>query len=226
MDWLEKNLDTKQVIPLSVVLLRLLISFLCGYLISVTYRFTRPKEDVSPTFIPTLVLLTILIALVSQVIGESTARAFTLVGTLSIVRFRTVVRDTQDTAFVIFAVVVGMAVGTGHFSITILGMVVVAAAAFLVQPRRKAAVWEWADTVLTVKIGSSQHPETLLVPVLKKHVDHFDVSSVSTARQGIALELNYKIRLKSKSSEADLVKELNGLDGVQSVDVRRIELEG
>ena len=50
-------------------------------------------------------LLTILIAMVTMVIGNNMARAFGLVGALSIVRFRTVVEDTRDTAFVIFAVV-------------------------------------------------------------------------------------------------------------------------
>ena len=66
------------------------------------------------SFVATLVLLTILIAMVTQVIGDNIARAFSLVGALSIVRFRTVVRDTQDTAYVIFAVAVGMAVGANH----------------------------------------------------------------------------------------------------------------
>ena len=59
-------------------------------------------------------LLSILIAMVTQVIGDNIARAFSLVGALSIVRFRTVVRDTQDTAFVIFAVAVGMAMGANN----------------------------------------------------------------------------------------------------------------
>ena len=69
-------------------------------------------NDEAESFTVTLVLLTILIAMVTQVIGDNVARAFSLVGALSIVRFRTVVRDTQDTAYVIFAVAVGMAVGS------------------------------------------------------------------------------------------------------------------
>ncbi len=56
-------------------------------------------------------LLAVLIAMVTQVIGDNVALAFSLVGALAIVRFRTVVRDTQDTAFVMLSVVVGMAVG-------------------------------------------------------------------------------------------------------------------
>jgi len=93
------------------VLVRLVLSMLFGGLVTLIYRATRPADEVAPSFTVTLVLLCILIALVTQVIGDNVARAFSLVGALSIVRFRTVVRDTQDTAFVIFAVAVGMASG-------------------------------------------------------------------------------------------------------------------
>ena len=56
-------------------------------------------------------MLTVILALITQVIGGSAARAFTLVGALAIVRFRTRVNDTRDTAYVILAVCVGMAIG-------------------------------------------------------------------------------------------------------------------
>ena len=59
-------------------------------------------------------MLAIMIALVTQVVGNNAARAFSLVGALSIVRFRTVVRDIEDTAFVIFAVAIGMAAGASQ----------------------------------------------------------------------------------------------------------------
>ena len=86
---------------------------LLGAVVAFVYRRTRVPAHTTPSFTVTLVLLTILIAMVTQVIGDNVARAFSLVGALSIVRFRTVVRDTQDTAYVIFAVAVGMAVGAG-----------------------------------------------------------------------------------------------------------------
>src|SRR5829696_4825157 len=94
-----------------VVTARLVIAMILGGLVAWTYRHTRQPEQITATFPATLVLLSILIAMVTQVIGDNVARAFSLVGALSIVRFRTVVRDTKDTAFVIFSVVVGMAVG-------------------------------------------------------------------------------------------------------------------
>ena len=87
-------------------------------------------DESAASFRATLVLLSILIAIVTQVVGNNTARAFSLVGALSIVRFRTVVQDTQDTAFVIFAVVMGMAAGANDIWISVIGLVVVTAAAF------------------------------------------------------------------------------------------------
>ena len=96
-----------------------------GGIVAAIYRRTRYASQTTSSFTVTLVLLSILIAMVTQVIGDNVARAFSLVGALSIVRFRTVVRDTQDTAYVIFAVAVGMAVGAAHPWLAIGGIVVI-----------------------------------------------------------------------------------------------------
>src|SRR6266705_2027586 len=70
------------------------------------YVTSRPGgRRTDRSLLVTLVLLAVLIALVTIVVGTNVARAFSLVGALSIIRFRTVVEDTRDTAFVIYAVV-------------------------------------------------------------------------------------------------------------------------
>ena len=99
------------------VFARLSVALILGGVVAWVYRGTRAPDAVAPSFPGTLVLLAVLIAMVTQVIGDNVARAFSLVGALAIVRFRTVVRDTQDTAYVIFAVVVGMAVGAADLVI-------------------------------------------------------------------------------------------------------------
>src|SRR5262245_11589543 len=110
-------------------------AFLFGGGIAAVYRATHPRDHTyPPTFVPTLVLLTVLLALVTQVVGGSSALAFSLLGALSIIRFRTMVPDTRDTAFVIFAVVVGMAVGRGHWEVALAGLAVGGLTAFLVRP--------------------------------------------------------------------------------------------
>src|SRR5436190_5062072 len=125
----------------------LIVAFIGGLLVAGIYRGTRAPSHRNPSFPATLVLLSILIAMVTQVIGDSVAKAFSLVGALSIVRFRTVVRDTQDTAFVIFAVVVGMAAGAGAYAIAAVGLAVGGLAAVIVRTRIEVGFPETESTL-------------------------------------------------------------------------------
>src|SRR4051812_844051 len=108
-DWLSSSTAPSTALGPLELLIRLVVSASYGCCVALIYHGShgRHKHGES-TLNTTLVLLSILIAMVSLVIGDIVARAFSLVGVLSIVRFRTVVEDTRDTAFVIFAVVVGM----------------------------------------------------------------------------------------------------------------------
>src|SRR6476620_3764460 len=108
-EFLNAALRPAGAIPVSAIVFRLSAALILGAIVAWIYRRARGPAAASGSFPGTLVLLSLLIAMVTQVIGDNVARAFSLVGALSIVRFRTVVRDTQDTAYVIFAVVIGMA---------------------------------------------------------------------------------------------------------------------
>jgi hypothetical protein len=201
------------------VMTRLIGALLLGATVAFIYRRTRPASEVVPSFTVTLVLLAVLIAMVTQVIGDNVARAFSLVGALSIVRFRTVVRDTQDTAFVIFSVAVGMAVGSSHPSVAVSGIVVVGLAAAVMSRQH---VGEGSDQyLLQVRVGVGHDAETLIGDALNTHLHARRLVSMSTARQGMALEVSYRAALKSERSAAELVKALNRLEGVQSVTLQQ-----
>jgi hypothetical protein len=201
--------------------LRLGLAFAAGLIVTVIYRFTRPRWEVNPTFPPTLVLLAILIAAVSQVVGNNVALAFSLVGALSIVRFRTVVRDTQDTAFVIFAVVIGMAAGTGSYMVASGGLIIGGIAA-ITMAQWKAKTLPIDEHSITLRIGLGQDASTLLAPAFSKHVEYSRVESILTSKQGAALDYTYRVRLNPGSKPADIVKDLNRIEGVQNVELRRV----
>ena len=99
--------------------LRLLCAFVLGVFIVNVYGWTHSKLT-QKSFTDTLIILCILIAVVMMVIGDNIARAFSLVGALSIIRFRTAIQDPRDIGFVCYALVIGMAVGTGNLSAAIL----------------------------------------------------------------------------------------------------------
>ena len=219
--WLQQSLGNEAAAQPLELLWRISIAFAFGGLVALIYRGTHRSEPMSPTFPRTLVLLSILIAMVTSVIGNNVARAFSLVGALSIVRFRTVVRDTQDTAFVIFAVVVGMAAGASHLWVAVIGTGVVAAAVFIVRPRGGATVWTEEECDLTVRFNTGSSPEDLVAPIFKKHLQQHEVLGVATAKQGTALEVTYRIRFRGSSAPLQLVKELSLVEGVQNVEVHR-----
>src|SRR5690606_23914077 len=143
------------------------------------------------------------------------ARAFSLVGALSIVRFRTVVRDTQDTAYVIFAVAVGMAVGAGSLWVARAGVAVVAVAAFAM--RRAAAASTPLPFRLQVRVGLGRDVASLLGPTLDAYLGARRMAEVATTRQGAATEVAYHVALRAEESAHELVTALNRLDGVQGV---------
>ena len=200
------------------VLVRLIVALALGRLVAVVYDLTRRPAERTPSFPATLVLLAVLIAMVTQVIGDNVARAFSLVGALSIVRFRTVVRDTQDTAFVIFAVVIGMAVGGNNLPVAITGLVIVAAAAFWMSTRGRV-VTAGDSYELRVRTGLGRDLDSLVEPALGTHVTEHRLRSVTTARQGMSLEASYVVRLREGASAGELVKALNRIDGVQAVEL-------
>ena len=89
--------------------LRLLGAFVLGIFIVNIYQLTHAKIP-RKSFTDTLIILCMLISVVMVIIGDSIARAFSLVGALSVIRFRTAVQDPRDIGFVCYALVVGMAV--------------------------------------------------------------------------------------------------------------------
>ena len=207
------------------VLVRLIIAALLGAVVGWIYQRTRPASETSSSLAITLVLLSILIAMVTQAVGDNVARAFSLVGALSIVRFRTVVRDTQDTAFVIFAVAVGMAVGAGYPWLAIAGSAVVAIAAFAMKVRNGTSITSSSDGEpfeLQVRLGIGHDPQGVVGPALDQYTADRRLMSIATARRGLALDATFRAALRNTASADALVRALNKTEGVQTVLLKRV----
>src|SRR6185436_4213665 len=183
------------------VFVRLVAAVVLGGGVAWIYRATRDPNDAGPTFPATLVLLSVLIAASTQVIGDNVARAFSLVGALSIVRFRTVVRDTQDTAFVIFAVVVGMAIGAGSTWVAGIGGLTVTLAAFVMVPARvRRSTSDQGAYAVRLRTGLGTDVKVAIDAAIVPHVIDRRLVAIATAKQGLALDITYEIRFKDASS--------------------------
>ena len=221
-EWLNPFAGGPEVNPV-LILTRLIVAFAMGCGVAWVYRRTRRASDIVGTFPTTLVMLSILIAMVTEVIGDNVARAFSLVGALSIVRFRTVVRDTQDTAFVIMAVAVGMAVGARNPWVGAIGICILGIAIWLLaRPALGGSDNVSPAFVLRVRTGVGEG-EALFRSVLERHLRQRETIGVETAKQGTAVDFIYEIDLKEDSTADRLVGDLTRVTGIQSVECHRRE---
>lgn len=218
-EWLTGPVTAEPRLGLQQLLLRMVAALIFGLCVAGVFRLSHGRtHERSTTLATTLILLSLLIAMVSLVIGSSVALAFSLVGALSIVRFRTVVEDTRDTAFVIFAVVVGMAAGAGQLLIPIIGLPLVGATAILLS--RLLNTDESRSSVLMLRLGLGRNPNEMLPPLLGQYCHSFRLLSVATTKQGAAIEVSYLVRLKSAESMSQAVMELNRVDGIHGVELK------
>lgn len=91
------------------------VAALLSFVLSFTYRTTHRGTSYSQSFLVTMVIMAVATSVVMLIIGSNIARAFSLVGALSIIRFRTAVKDSRDTAFLFAAMIAGMGCGTGFY---------------------------------------------------------------------------------------------------------------
>jgi uncharacterized membrane protein YhiD involved in acid resistance len=221
-EWLKTPSTPVPDLPHATLLFQLLAAIVLGGAVAAIYRMSHGRESSnSHAMSTTLVLLSALIAMVSIVIGDSVARAFSLVGALSIVRFRTVVDDTRDTAFVIFAVIVGMAAGAGLVLQAAIAIPLIGVTAIVLSRLSSPTSSASGSCTLTVRIALGRDPQSCLADVLERHFLFATPVVTSTARQGSVLELTYDAKLRTPEQAVAAVRDLNQTEGVMNVELRR-----
>ncbi len=181
-----------------------------------TYRSTHRGVSYSQSFAQTLVILGVAVAFFMLIIGANVARAFTLVGALSIIRFRHAVKETRDIGFVFVSLAVGMACGTrsyllaGFATVCMIGVIVLMNKLSLF---RKVV----RERILIVRIGADVAPEAALREVFRRHLDEQHLISVESVEDERQQELIYSVVLQRRADAAKLLADLRGVNGNQKV---------
>ncbi len=196
----------------------LLIALICGMIISLVYRFTYRGPSYSVTFVNSLVLLCMITSVVILVIGNNLARAFGLVGAMSIIRFRTAVRDVQDIIFIFFSLTVGMAAGVGLAEVAILATLIVSSVIILLVSTDFASPKK-RQHLLQIAYESSEGAEYQLSSVLKKYCKKLKLVNLKNVGFNDNLEAFYHVNLRSAKGKEELVRKLNELDYVTNVNL-------
>ena len=115
----QNNLTVEQ------IFLNIAVSALLGFLIYISYYISHHGTIYSKKFNASLVILTMLTGVVMTVIGNNIALSLGMVGALSIVRFRTAIKDSRDTVYIFWTIIVGICCGVGDYSVALIGSVAV-----------------------------------------------------------------------------------------------------
>lgn len=195
-------------------------AFALGVMVAGVYYLStsRASRKADRSFLATLVLLSVLIALVTLVIGNSIARAFSLAGALAIIRFRTVVEDTRDTAFVIFSVASGMAVGANVPYAPLACAPFVLIGAWML--RGPYAGGSNVPAVLQIRLGAGRVPGPELQALLVSQLGPLHLLEAGTARGGAAFDIKYAIKMPPSEQAIAIVNNLSRFEGVQSVEIK------
>ena len=112
-------------LSLEDILLRIGMSAILGLVVFISYRFSHSGTIYSSKFNVTLMTLTVLTATVMTVIGNNVALSLGMVGALSIIRFRTSIKDSRDTIYIFWTIIIGICCGVGDFAVAAIGSTVV-----------------------------------------------------------------------------------------------------
>lgn len=106
------------------IVLNIIVSAALGFLIFVSYMISHAGTIYSKKFNASLVILSTLTGTVMTVIGNNIALSLGMVGALSIVRFRTAIKDSRDTVYIFWAIIVGICSGVGDYTVALVGSTV------------------------------------------------------------------------------------------------------
>ena len=190
---LEALSEMQTKMPIETVFLILVIAFIVAMIIYLTYKNTYTGVMYNPRFNVSLVMITMVTTIVMVVIGSNISVSLGMVGALSIIRFRTAVKDPRDTAFIFWGVVSGLACGTQNYTIVLAGSIVICLVLFIFKK-----VVSGDDKYLLI-IKGNDLDTSAIDKFVEKHTKYFACKGKYIKNSNV--ELIYDIKLKNKKDD-------------------------
>jgi uncharacterized membrane protein YhiD involved in acid resistance len=146
------------------------------------------------------------------VVGSNIARAFTLVGALSIIRFRNAIKETRDVGFIFFTMAIGMAIGTKFYLLAIIAAAVIGIA-ILIMNRFNWYARSASGQILKIRLSKDASFDKLFDDAFVKYTSDSDLISVDSTAGGAENELVFSVQLKKKADKQAFIADIKKLNG-------------
>ena len=200
----------------SEILINLIIAFFLGFVISLVYKKTHKGLSYSQSFVLTNIFVCVIVSMVMMVIGNNLARAFALVGALSIIRFRTVVKDTKDTAFIFWSLAAGMASGTGSYFLAISGTAVISMIALVLYYTNYGSIFK-SEFIIQFRSRNSAKNKKNYNKIFSEYCKSSTLLNAESSGDGQSLKLSFDIVLKENKTYDEFIQKLSKVSGLSEV---------
>ncbi len=206
------------------IIINLMLSFILGLLISYVYRLTHKGISYSQSFMLTIIFVSVIVAMVMMVIGNNIARAFALVGALSIIRFRTVIKDTKDTAYIFISLAAGMAAGTSNYYLAIIGSIFFVVIAIILHRFNYGSIYK-SQFILRFTLSNSDINQTNHIDIINKYCQKSTLLQVESSEELSGNNLTFDLVIKKDIDPTNLTNELKEQEQVSNVVVVASEFD-
>lgn len=206
------------------MILGLLLAFAGGHVIGWVYMFTHTGLSYSRSFVNSLVIMPIVVAMVMMVLSNNLVTAFGLMAVFAIVRFRNILRDTLDTTYVLSVIVIGMAAGTMKFATAIFGCLLLSAILFYLWFTSFGTRHRY-DTIINLHWARPLAELSDLRNLLHRHSRKTVCASQRSHEGYEGTDLSYRLLMRDPDRLDDMLTELRGMQGVSRVTGLKAEEE-
>jgi hypothetical protein len=190
----------------------ILSALVLGLGISLVYIFTHRREEYSANFTVTLIMLPVIIAMIILLVGNNVARAFSLAGAFSLIRFRSAPGDSKDIAYVFFTLGVGLACGMGYIGYAAL-FAAVLCGAMAVLTKLRFGSRRTAPMRLKIVMPEDMDYQGVFDGIFEEFAECSKLSKVKTTEFGSLYEITYNVTLKEKADTKQFIDRLRCKNG-------------
>lgn len=206
------NITTGVTLEIRSTILSILVALVLGFIISVSYLIITPKNNQSPNLALSLVILPTIISIIIILIGGNLARAFSMAGVFTLIRYRSVPGDSKDITFVFLSMAAGLSIGLGYLVFGAVITVVLCITVCLVS-KLGFGVSKQEEKRLKIMIPEDMNYQGAFDDLFEKYTKKCRIQRVKTTNLGTLFELTYLLVMKEGVSEKELIDNLRCRNG-------------
>src|SRR5699024_5231129 len=208
MDVLEDllTIDMIEEVTIGKTFLAMAMALVLSVIITKVYQWTFNGERYSQSFVHTIIMMSVIVAVVMNVISGNSGVAFGLFAIFSLIRFRSAVTNAKDIAYIFFGLCVGMTCGLFQFDLaivlTVFGSIIFFLLSYFDYGKGKDV------QILKVTVPENLNHENLLDGIFKEYTEMHELRQVETTNLGTMILYTYAIRSKNDTKDKDLLDKI------------------